>query len=294
MSCRFLLLPCFLLLALPSWNEGRAKQAILQFVQDTTTPSHRDYIAPDDRVAVFDQDGTLWVEQPVYTQLAFAREAAKTLPPNESVQSTEEIVAKTHSGMTVDVFNAKVAQWLQTAKHPRFDKPYTALIYQPMLEVLKLFEAHGYRVYIVSGGGQQFIRVYAQAVYGLGPDRIIGSAGKVKYGYQNGHPELVKMAEVLFVDDKAGKPEAIQLFIGKRPVAAFGNSDGDQQMLEWSQSHAGRSLQVLIHHDDAEREYAYDVASPIGQFSQALMDEAIKKGWIVVNMKNDWKVVFPP
>lgn len=281
-------------------------------MQDTTTSGSQDYIQPEDRIAVFDQDGTLWVEQPIYTQFFYALDTLKAQPQlkneepyrtilgdrpdaieNLTLQDIEKVIAKTHANMTVDEFQANVRAWLDKAVHPRFKRPYTELVYQPMLEVMQYFKANGYKIYIVSGGGQEFIRAYAEKVYGIPPEQIIGSAGKVKYEYQNGNPALVKQPEVLFVDDKGGKPEAINLFIGKRPVAAFGNSDGDRQMLEWAQS-SGKSLQLLVHHDDPIREYQYDTDSKIGTFSRPLMEEAAEKKWIVASMKNDWKVIFHP
>lgn len=302
---------------LPSWNEGQSKQTIIQFINNTTTVGSKDYITPEDRIAVFDQDGTLWIEQPIYTQFFFAIDTIKDLASknpewknkqpyqtilegnlekikNFTIQEIEKIIVVSHANMTVEGFKEYVQSWLSKAVHPRFKRPYTELIYQPMLEVIKYFKAHGYKVYIVSGGGQEFIRTYSEKVYGVPPEQIIGTAGKVKYEYQNGKPDLFKLPEVLFIDDKNGKPEAINLFIGKLPVAAFGNSDGDQQMLEWSQSSKGKSLQLLVHHDDPVREYKYDADSKVGTFSQILMEEAKKKNWIVVSMKNDWKVVFSP
>lgn len=300
---------------LPSWNDGQAKQAIVQFINDTTISGSKDYISPENRIAVFDQDGTLWVEQPIYTQFLFAIDAIKDLASknpewktkepyqtilegnlekikNFTIQDIEKIIAVSHANITVKEFQESVQSWLSKAVHPRFKKNYTELIYQPMLEVIKYFSNHGYKVYIVSGGGQEFIRTYSEKIYRIPPQQIIGSAGKVKYEYQKGSPELLKLPEVLFIDDKNGKPEAINLFIGKLPVAAFGNSDGDKQMLEWSQSNKGKSLQLLVHHDDSAREYKYDTDSKIGTFSQSLMEEANKKGWIIVSMKNDWKKIF--
>lgn len=300
---------------LPSWNEGQSKHAILQFINDTTIPGNKDYVSLEDRIAVFDQDGTLWVEQPLYTQFLFAIDAIKDLASknpewktqepyqtilegnleklkNFTIQDIEKIIAVSHANMSVREFQENVRSWLIKATHPRFKKPYTELIYQPMVEVIKYFSAHGYKIYIVSGGGQEFIRTYSEKVYGIPTQQIIGSAGKVKFEYQKGKPELLKLPEVLFIDDKNGKPEAINLFIGKIPKAAFGNSDGDQQMLEWSQSTKRKSFQLLVHHDDPVREYKYDTDSKIGTFSQALMEEANKKGWVIVSMKNDWKKIF--
>lgn len=301
---------------LPSWNEGPTKQAILQFIKETTLPESEDYLAPEERIATFDQDGTLWVEQPLYTQFVFAIEMAKSSfldHPERKIQDfyhaikegdfakikdltsqeIEKILAATHTGMTVDEFKERVQQWLEKAVHPRYQRPYPELIYQPMLEVIQLLKNHDFKIYIVSGGGQEFMRAYAEKVYGVPPEQIIGSTGKVKYEYRNGQPVLVKIPQMLFIDDKEGKPEAINLFIGRVPVAAFGNSDGDQQMLEWSAASQGKSLQLLIHHDDPVREYAYDTKSKIGTFPQSLMDEAKKRKWIIVSMKNDWTIIFP-
>lgn len=309
---------------LPSWNEGPAKQAIIQFVQDTTTPGSPDCVKLENRIAVFDQDGTLWVEQPIYTQFFFAIDAIRELAAkdpgvkaqwkgqepyqaiidgdleklkNFTLQDIEKILAVSHANLSVEEFKAHVQSWISTATHPRFKRPFTELIYQPMVEVIKHLKSNGYKVYIVSGGGQEFIRVYSEKVYGIPTEQIIGTAGKVKYQYDNGKPDLWKLPEVLFVDDKSGKPEAINLIIGKRPVAAFGNSDGDREMLEWSQGSSqgssGKSLQLLVHHDDPVREYAYDTDSKIGTFSKSLFTQAADKKWIVVSMKNDWKVIFP-
>jgi len=296
---------------LPSWNEGAVKQALLQFVLKTTNRNEKDFVPPEERIATFDQDGTLWVEHPLYPQLVFAIDRIKDLSSEHpewkkeepfrsilegkvkqfSIQDIEKIVSASHSGLSVREFEEIVQDWLKTAKHPRFHRPYTELIYQPMLELIRFLQSNGYRVYIVSGGGQDFIRSYSNQVYGIPPEQIIGSAGKTRYEYRGGNPELIKQPQILLIDDKAGKPESIHLFIGKRPVAAFGNSDGDKEMLEWSQQKGG-SLQLLVHHDDPEREYVYDADTKIGAFSKALMEEAKQKGWIVVSMKNDWKTIF--
>jgi len=301
---------------LPSWNDRQTKQAIVQFINDTTTAGNKDYIIPEDRIAVFDQDGTLWVEQPLYAQFIFAMDTVKSNAlkhpewkhqqpyqavierdtdkiKNFTMEDIEKLIAASHSNLSVDEFKDNVQSWLSQALHPRFKKPYTDLIYQPMLEVIQYFKNHGYKVYIVSGGGQDFVRAYAEKIYGIPTQHVIGSAEKVKYEYRDGKPELMKLSEVFFINDKAGKPEAIHLFVGKRPVAAFGNSDGDRQMLEWSQSSNGRSLQLLVHHDDAAHEYQYDTVSKVGTFSQQLMDEAKRNGWNVVSMKEDWKIIFP-
>lgn len=302
---------------LPSWNQGHAKQSILQFLKEATQKGHKNFIPAEERIAVFDNDGTLWVEQPLYTQLVFAidrvsvlaaqhpewkhQEPYKTILSGDkaalakfSHQDIEKVIAATHSGMTPEAFQKIVKDWLAKAKHPRFKRPYTELVYQPMLEVLKYLRDSGFKTYIVTGGGQDFVRAFAEAVYGVPPEQVVGSAAKTKYTYdQTGKPELIKTAEVLFIDDKTGKPEGINLIIGRRPVAAFGNSDGDRQMLEWTQTGGGAPLRMLVHHDDAEREFAYGPQSKIGTFSEALQAEAKKRGWTVISMKRDWKQVFP-
>jgi phosphoglycolate phosphatase-like HAD superfamily hydrolase len=301
---------------LPSWNDGGTKSAIVEFVRATTDAANPKFAPPEQRIAVFDNDGTLWVEQPIPGQLRFAIERVKALAADHpewaakdpfksilagdreamakfAIQDLEQIIAVTHSGMSVDEFQKIVTAWVAADKAPRFGRPNTELIYQPMLEVLRYFRANGYKTYIVTGGGQDFVRTFAEPVYGVPPEQVIGSAGKVKYDYdKDGNPMLVKLPEVLLIDDKAGKPEGINLFIGRRPVAAFGNSTGDQQMLEWTGGGAGARLMVLVHHDDAEREYAYGPEAKIGTFSDALMTEAKSKGWVVISMKNDWKHVF--
>jgi hypothetical protein len=301
---------------LPSWKDGAAKQAIVEFVRVSTDNSSPKYIAPASRIAAFDNDGTLWVEQPIYTQVTFAFDRVAVLAPKHpewkttepfksilsgnraamakfTLQDIEKVVAVTHSGMTVDAFQKIVKDWLTTAKHPRFKRPYTELIYQPMLELMKYLRENGYKTYIVTGGGQEFVRAFAEPVYGVPPEQVMGSAGKTKYGYgKDGKPQLVKTPEVLLIDDKAGKPEGINFIIGRRPYAAFGNSTGDQQMLEWTQAGDGAHLLMLVHHDDASREFAYGSNSKVGTFSDALMAEAKSKGWLVISMKNDWKRIF--
>jgi phosphoserine phosphatase len=301
---------------LPSWNDGPAKKAIVEFVQATTTQGGPKFVPPEARIATFDNDGTLWVEQPIYTQVTFAIDRVVAMAPKHpewkdqqpfkailtrdreamarfTLQDIEKIVAVTHSGMSVEAFAGIVKEWVAAAKHPRFKRPYTELVYQPMLEVMKYLRENGYRTYIVTGGGQEFVRVLAEAVYGVPPEQVIGTAGQTRYGYgKDGKPMLLKLPKVLLVDDKAGKPEAINLIIGRRPVAAFGNSSGDQQMLEWTQAGDGNRLMLLVHHDDATREYAYGAASKIGTFPDALMAEAKKRDWIVVSMKNDWRRIF--
>ena len=301
---------------LPSWNDGPAKQAIVEFVRVTTDKASPKFVPPEDRVATFDNDGTLWVEQPIYTQVTFAIDRVVALAPTHpewkeqqpfkailtrdreamakfTLQDIEKIIAVTHSGMTVEAFAGIGKEWAAGAKHPRFRRPYPELIYQPMLEVMKYLRVNGYRTYIVTGGGQEFVRAFAEATYGVPPEQVIGSAGQTKYGYgKDGKPTLIKLPKVLLIDDKEGKPEAINLIIGRRPMAAFGNSTGDQQMLEWTQAGDGARLMLLVHHDDAAREYAYGVGSKIGTFPDTLMAEAKQRGWVVVSMKSDWKRIF--
>ncbi len=302
---------------LPSWNAGPARDAILEFVRSATEQGGPHFVEPAERIATFDNDGTLWVEQPLYTQVVFAldrvRELAprhlewKTQPPfrdllaapNEaalahfSIQDFAKIAAETHSGMTVDEFSEIVGRWLSTARHPRFQRPYTELVYLPMLEVMRLLRENGFKTYIVTGGGQDFVRVFADEIYGVAPGQVIGSAGRTKYRYgADGQPILAKLPEVLIVDDSQGKPESIHLAIGQKPRAAFGNSDGDRQMLEWTESAGSLSLMMLVHHDDATREYAYGAESKVGRFSDSLMTEARKRHWTVISMKSDWKRIF--
>ena len=308
---------------LPSWNDGAAKQAIVEFVRLTTDRSSPSYVAPEERIAVFDQDGTLWVEHPMYTQVVYCLERVpavvekrpelKDVEPFKTVLSgdreamvrlsmrdLEEILAATLTGMSVEEFNAEAKKWLETAKHRRWDRRYTELVYQPMLEVLGYLRDNGFKTYIVTGGGQDFVRVYAQQVYGVPPEQVVGTAGGTAYGYdKDGKPFLTKEPKLLLNDDKAGKPEGIHLMIGRRPYAAFGNSTGDREMLEWTGAGTGTRLKMLLLHDDATREYAYGPAqglpdSEVGTFTQSLHDEAKQKGWVVISMKNDWNEVFPP
>ncbi len=299
---------------LPSWNDGPAKTAILNFVRGAVDEGGPNFVPPEERIATFDQDGTLWVEQPIYGQVMFALARVKALAPEHpewkdkepfktilsgdrealaklTLQDIEEVVAITHSGMTVEEFQSLVKAWLKTARDPRFKRPPTELIYQPMLEVMTLLRANGFKTYIVTGGGQEFVRTFAEGVYGVPPEQVIGSAGQTKYELRDGKSVLVKQPKVLLIDDKGGKPEGINFVIGRRPVAAFGNSDGDEEMLAYTDTGEGR-LMMLVHHDDAEREYAYGPKSKVGTFSRALMTNAEKSGWTVISMKNDWKQVF--
>ena len=307
---------------LPAWNEGANKQAIIDFVAAATDEASGTFVPVPDRIATFDQDGTLWVEQPLYTQSVFALDRIRALapehpdwqttPPFAAVLASDEkaiaafsgqdwgkIFGVTNAGMSVEAFLASAREWLATAKHPRFDRLYTELVYQPMLEVMALLRANGFRTYIVSGGGQQFIRSYAEQVYGIPPEQIIGTTFETAYEMgDNGVPVLMMQPVVQLNDNDAGKPEDIDLMIGRRPVAAFGNSTGDQQMLEWTGAGERARLMMLVHHDDAGREFAYGPAgglpdSSIGTFTDALMREANERGWFVISMKDDWDRIFP-
>lgn len=306
---------------LPSWNDGPAKQAIVAFVKETTDQASPRFVVPGARIATFDQDGTLWVEHPNYTQviycldrvpaLAKAKPGLKNVEPFKTVLSgnreamakfttndLEKILTATLTGMTVDEFTAEVKEWIATAKHPRWNRPYTELVYQPMLELLNYLRANGYKTYIVTGGGQDFVRVYSDRVYRIPAEQVVGTASGTKYGYaKDGKPFLTKEPKLLLNDNDAGKPEGIHLMIGRRPHAAFGNSTGDRQMLEYTKAAEGARLSMLVLHDDAKREYAYGPAqglpdTKVGTFTQALYDEAKRQGWTVISMKNDWKRVF--
>ena len=307
---------------LPSWNDGPAKQAILAFVKEVIDKSDPKYVAPEERIATFDQDGTLWVEHPMYTQAMYCLERVPMLVEKKpelkkvepfmtvlsgnreamaklTMKDLEKILAATLTGMSVDEFSAEAGKWLATAKHPRWQRLYTDLVYQPMLEVMQYLRANEFKTYIVTGGGQDFVRVYAEKVYGIPPEQVVGSAGATKYGYQkDGKPFLTKEPKLLLNDNDAGKPESIHLMIGRRPHAAFGNSTGDRQMLEYTEAGDGARLSMVVLHDDAKREYAYGPAqglpdTKVGTFTQALYDEAKKDGWFVISMKNDWKFIFP-
>jgi hypothetical protein len=306
---------------LPSWNDGPAKRAILNFVAETTTAGKPDFVPPAERIATFDQDGTLWVEHPVYSQLAFVLESVPALvrakpelagaEPFKTVLSgdmaaisnlpkpeLERLLAATLSGMTVDAFRASAVKWIATAKDHRWKRPYTDLTYQPMQEVLRYFRAKGYKTYIVTGGGQDFVRAYSEQTYGIPPEQVVGTAGGASFSYDAaGKPILIKEPKMLLNDNNAGKPEGIHMMIGRRPGAAFGNSTGDQQMLEYTKAGDGVRLSMLVLHDDSKREYAYGPAkglpdSKVGTFTQQLYDEAVKDGWVVISMKDDWKRIF--
>ncbi|KAB0264935.1 HAD family hydrolase [Microvirga brassicacearum] len=300
---------------LPSWNDGAAKQAIVAFVTDVTREGSPDFVPAPDRVATFDNDGTLWIEQPIYVQFAFALDRVKELAPQHpewkdkqpfkavlegdmatlaaaGEHGAVEIVAATHAGMTPEQFIGMVKTWIASAKHPRFDRHYEDLVYQPMLEVLAYMRASGFKTFIVSGGGIEFMRAFAQKSYGIPPDQVVGSSIVTKFETRDGKPTLFRLPQVNFVDDGPGKPVGINQHIGLRPIAAFGNSDGDLQMLQWTTGSGGRRLGVLVHHTDAEREYAYDRNSKVGRLDKAL-DAAATDRWTVVDMKRDWKTIFP-
>jgi phosphoserine phosphatase len=301
---------------LPSWNQGPSKRAIVGFVTRVTTKGSSEFISPENRIAVFDNDGTLWTEQPIYTQLAFVLDRVKALAPQhpewndkepfKSVLSGDvrglessgekgliELLSATHAGMSTEDFSQIVSAWISHARHPRFKRPYTECVYQPMLELLTYLRKNNFETYMVSGGGIEFMRPWAQQVYGIPPERVIGSSIKTEFEIKNGKPILLRLPEVDFVNDGPDKPVGINKFIGKRPVAAFGNSDGDLEMLQWTAAGEGPRLVLLVHHTDAEREYAYDRDSQVGKLDKAL-DEATAKGWAVVDMKQDWKTIFPP
>jgi phosphoserine phosphatase len=300
---------------LASWNDGPARQAILKFVADVTQKGAPAFVPPAERIAVFDNDGTLWSEQPVYFQVAFALDRVKALAPSHPEWKTQEpfktllagdvkgalgqgekailqIVAASHFGLTTDEFAKTVSEWAATAKHPRSGRLYTEMIYQPMLELLAYLRANGFKTFIVSGGGVEFMRAWAEKAYNIPPEQVVGSSGVTKFEMRPGGPVLLKDAKVEFIDDGPGKPAGINRFIGRRPLFAFGNSDGDHQMLQWTAAGAGRRFMGIVHHTDAQREWAYDRQSHIGKLDKAL-DEALAKGWTVVDMKKDWKRIYP-
>jgi len=300
---------------LPSWNDGAAKEAIVEFVARVTDPNSPDFVPEAERIATFDNDGNLWSENPVYFQLLFAIDRVRELAPDhpewadtqpfkgaiegnlEAVAATGEhglleLVMASHAGMTTAEFEEIVKSWLATARHPELDRPYTELVYQPMLEVLDYFRAHGFKTFITSGGGVEFMRPWVEGVYGIPPEQVIGSSVKVEFQERDGEPVLVRLPEIDFIDDKEGKPVGIHKFIGRRPIAAFGNSDGDFQMLQWATAGDGPSLGVILHHTDDEREWAYDRDSHVGRLNRGL-DEAAERGWIVIDMKRDWKTIYP-
>ena len=305
---------------LPSWNEGKTRTAIIKFVETVTDNDSPDFVPVSERIATFDNDGTLWTEHPMYTQLAFALDRVRQLAPRHPEWKTTqpfkavldndmktlaasgekgllELVMASHAGMSTNEFESIVQDWFGKARHPRFKRPYTELAYQPMLELLAYLRANGFKTYIVSGGGIEFMRPMTEAVYGVPPEQVIGSSIETKYELKDGKPVLMRLPKVHFIDDKDGKPVGINEFIGRRPVAAFGNSDGDREMLEWTGAGDGARLMMLVFHDDAKREYAYGPANGLpdtrfGTFTQSLMDEAKKNDWNVISMKKDWKRIF--
>ncbi|WP_245296816.1 MULTISPECIES: HAD family hydrolase [Rhodomicrobium] len=301
---------------LPSWNEGPAKASILSFVGRVTAPDSPAYLPEIERIAVFDNDGTLWPEHPMYAQLAFALDRVKTLAPKHpewrkqqpfraaldgdmktlaasGERDLVQLMVATHSGMTTDAFEQIVTDWLASARHPHFNRLYTDLAYQPMLELLSYLRANGFKTYIASGGGVEFMRPWTGRVYGVPPEQVIGTSVKTRFEMRNGRPQLYRIGEVNFIDDKAGKPVGIWEAIGRRPVAAFGNSDGDLEMLQWTTLAGGGRFGLIVHHTDAEREYAYDRDTTFGRLDKALDAAAINQ-WTVVDMKTDWKVIFAP
>jgi phosphoglycolate phosphatase-like HAD superfamily hydrolase len=312
--------PCTSALAqtdpLPSWNDSAVKKVITDFVTRVTTQGGADFVATPERIAVFDNDGTLWAEQPFYFQLAFALDRVKAMAPKHPEWKSKQpfkallegdkqalaasgkdgllqIMTVTHTGMSTDEFSRTVLEWTASARHPRFNRPYTELVYQPMLELLAYLRANGFKTFIVSGGGIEFMRPWTEKVYGIPPELVVGSSGEVKFQTgADGKPELVKLAKIEFVDDGPGKPVGINHFIGRRPIFAFGNSDGDLAMLQWTMAGQGPRFAGLVHHTDATREYAYDRDSKIGKLDKA-WDEAKQRGWTVVDMKQDWNKVFP-
>ena len=300
---------------LPSWNEGPAKQSIVSFVERTTTAASPEYVVPDERTATFDNDGCLWAEQPLYFQLIYMIDRIRALAPDHPEWKDEEPFASilkgdvekslaggekslvemamaTHAGITTEEFSQSVRDWLATARHPKTGRPYNEMVYQPMLEVLAYLRANGFKPFIVTGGGIDFVRVFAEETYGIPPEQVIGSSIRTGYEIRDGKPTLVKLPELNFINDKDGKPVGIHQHIGRRPIAAFGNSDGDFQMLEWTTMERTPSLGVYIHHDDTDREWAYDRDSHIGKLDRGL-DEAPERGWVVVSMKDDWATIFP-
>ncbi len=300
---------------LPSWNEGAAKQSIVDFVARVTDEAGPDFVPASERIATFDNDGTLWAEQPMYFQLFFAIDRVKALASEHPEWTTEqpfkavlegdmealaaagehgllELVMATHAGMTTEEFEGIVLEWLVTAKHPKTNRPFTEMVYQPMLELLEYLRANDFKTYIVSGGGIEFMRPWTEAVYGIPPEQVVGSSIKTKFEYRDGNPVLIRLPELDFIDDKHDKPVGINSHIGRRPIAAFGNSDGDLQMLQWTAAGDGARFMLYVHHDDADREWAYDRESHIGRLDQGLA-EAEQRGWTVVSMKNDWERIFP-
>ena len=313
--CTFITVAAFAADPLPSWNNGKSKSSILEFVAKVTKEGTPNFVPQSERIATFDNDGTLWAEQPLYFQFLFALDRVKDMAPQHPEWKTKEpfasllkgdlkgalaggeksmleIVMATHAGMTTEEFEAIVKEWISTVKHPTTKRPYTEMVYQPMLELLAYLRQNGFKTFIVSGGGIEFMRPWVEKVYGIPPEQVVGSSIKTQFELRDGKPVLVRLPAVNFIDDKTGKPIGINEFIGRRPIAAFGNSDGDQQMLEWTAAGSGARLMLIVHHTDDKREWAYDRKSSIGHLDKAL-DEAQAKGWTVVDMKNEWKTIFP-
>jgi len=301
--------------ALPSWNDTAPKKAIVAFVEKVTKEGSPDFVSAPERIAVFDNDGTLWAEQPAYFQLLFVLDRVKALAPQHPDWNTREpfasllkgdlksalaggekglmeMMAATHTGMTTEEFRQTVSEWIARARHPKTGRLYTEMVYQPMLELLAYLRASGFKTFIVSGGGIEFMRPWTETVYGIPPEQVVGSSGQLKFEMRDGKPVLVKLPEIQLIDDKEGKPVGIQAHIGRRPIAAFGNSDGDLQMLQWTTAGSGPRFALLVHHTDAGREWAYDRQSHIGTLDKA-WDEAVARGWTVVSMKEDWNRIFP-
>ncbi|MBX9666736.1 MAG: haloacid dehalogenase-like hydrolase [Candidatus Obscuribacterales bacterium] len=302
-------------LDLPSWSDGASKKSIVDFVEAVTKKDGPDYVKPEERIAVFDNDGTLWCEMPIYPQVVFLMNRAKTIAATKGPEiqnlplvraatsgdiqtltsmgpkGTQDLVNILHPNLTVGEFEKIVSEWIATAKHPRFNQPYTDCVYQPMIEVIAYLKKNGFTTYIVSGGGTDFMRPWTEKTYGIVPEHVIGSTCKLDYSSSDGEPKIMRLPEIDFINDKDRKPVAIERAIGRRPIAAFGNSNGDQQMLEWTAAGKGKRLALLVHHTDSKREYKYDRDSKVGRLDKAL-DEANEKGWTVVDMKNDWKRVF--
>ncbi len=300
---------------LPSWNDGTAKQSIVRFVDQVTTKGAPTFVPPAERIATFDNDGTLWGEQPMYVQAFFIFDRIKALAPQHPEWQTQEPFASvlkgnikgalaggehalvemgmaTHAGMTTEEFDKIVSDWIATARHPKTGKLYTEMVYQPMLELLNYLRDNGFKTYIVSGGGVEFMRPWTERVYGIPPEHVVGSSILTQFEMRDGKPVLVRLPKIDFVDDSVGKPVGIQMRIGRRPIAAFGNSDGDLQMLQWTAAGSGPRFCLYVHHTDAAREWAYDRESSVGKLDKGL-DEAKAKGWTVVDMKQDWKVIYP-
>ena len=301
---------------LPSWNDTAPKKAIVAFVEKVTKEGSSDFVPPAERIATFDNDGTLWCEKPLPVQLFFTLDRVKALAPQHPEWKTKEpfasllkgdlkgalaggehaileMMTATHSGMTITEFEKIVTDWIATAQHPKFKRPYTECVYQPMLELVAYLRANGFKTFIVSGGGIEFMRPWTEKVYGIPPEQVVGSSGKTQFEMKDGKPVLMKLPAVNFIDDKAGKPVGINEHIGRRPVMAFGNSDGDLQMLQWTAASGGSRYCLYVHHDDAEREFAYDRKDALAKLDKG-WDEAVAKGWTVVSMKDDWKTIFPP